>query len=235
MVKRKVISSSWNEPDSSKKIRLCDRIIDEDGDLKLRVTQTRGDSNYEGVDQWLLVTRHVLCLSSKVFKAMLSKDSPFMESAGNAASEGAGREIPTVSLLDDDYFAMVVLMNVIHMKGGKIPEELNFCELCSMAVLCDKYDLRSSLGHWPEVWARRCVEQSLDSHDIMYCRQWLTIANAFGFYEVLLYLVQYLVFHGSVRSADGELFDAHGFSIGDSVPEAILGNMSRMFVMDKIC
>ena len=60
-----------------------------------------------------------------------------------------------IILVDDDYDAMVILMNVVHLRGDLVPRDISLQQLNDLAVLSDKYDTVIALGIWPEVWSRR--------------------------------------------------------------------------------
>ena len=116
--------------------------VDEDGDIHLAVESPEAEE-----PAIFLVSRKILSMSSPVFKAMLGPQ--FLE--GQSAS---GNGIPTVTVKDDSIKAMGIILHAIHLQGHQVPETVSCSLLRHLAVVCDKYDLRKSLGTWPETWAK---------------------------------------------------------------------------------
>lgn len=109
--------------------------IDPDGDLLMNLPMN-GDFSAAG----LLVSRHTLCLSSAVFRAMLGPNSKFKESDSTTTTFEDG--IQVITLEDDDFQTMEIIMNAIHLQSHLVPRKVTFQQLDDIAILCDKYDLR---------------------------------------------------------------------------------------------
>ena len=193
-------------------------VIDEDGDLLIKFDKKDGQSR----QRYLRVSRHTLCLSSKVFKAMLSDNSPFLEGASNSNKGTALDGTPSVKLMDDDYNAMLILMNVIHLKGSSVPQCVPFPLLDALAVSCDKYDMRASLGPWPGVWARRYFENFEQAGR----ERLLFIATAFQFGDVLPAISEHLMFTSKLAKGSGELVGPEGDEFIEGVPDTFLGTLT---------
>lgn len=103
----------------------------------------------------LLVSRKVLTLSSNVFRAMLGKGSKFME-AGDSNRNQDGVQI--IQFPEDQYETMTVVANVIHLQFDKVPKEVSFQQLYQIAILCDKYDLKRCLNHYPDMWSKPYID-----------------------------------------------------------------------------
>ncbi|QDS75766.1 hypothetical protein FKW77_008710 [Venturia effusa] len=104
--------------------------VDEDGDLILLVgseAQTR-----------ILVSSKVLTISSKVFKAMLSKS---FKEARELAESANNNETYELQLPDDDAAAMIVLCKVIHHRSCDVlAESVTMSLLQKFASHVHKYD-----------------------------------------------------------------------------------------------
>ncbi|PVH77242.1 hypothetical protein DL98DRAFT_424052 [Cadophora sp. DSE1049] len=53
---------------------------------------------------------------------------------------------------EDDGDALLVLMNIIHLKLRQIPKRLQFSVLLQVAVLCDKYLCVELVQPWLKTW-----------------------------------------------------------------------------------
>ena len=180
--------------------------IDRDGDLRMNFA-TKEDR------KGLLVNRHILCLSSSVFRAILGVDSPFKESARNATAEGG---IEDVTFEDDDFKTMEILMNVIHLQHHNVPREVSFEQLDKTAQLCDKYDLVRSLGPWPEVWSKPYKART----EAEGYERWLFIAIVFKNAPIYSRITKHLIL--ATRLTDTELV-VNDREFAKGVPTRVLG------------
>ena len=124
--------------------------INPNGDLHMIFT------NKSPAKKKIVVSRHVLCLSSKVLEAMLGKHAQFRETADPILSRDGTHE---VHFEDDNFYAMTVIMSVVHLQHQRVPKQTRFDQLYQIAILCDKYDLTRSMGLWPDSWAQQFVGQ----------------------------------------------------------------------------
>lgn len=85
---------------------------------------------------------------------MLGRDSRFLEGQSDS-----GIEVAVVTVEDESTQALEIILHAIHLQGHLVPEKISFDLLHQLAIVCDKYDLRKSLGTWPETWFK-----SNDSH-----------------------------------------------------------------------
>lgn len=53
---------------------------------------------------------------------------------------------------EDDGEALLVLMNIIHLKHRRIPKRLQFSTFLQVAVLCDKYLCVELVQPWLKTW-----------------------------------------------------------------------------------
>lgn len=179
--------------------------IDPDGDLVLEV---------QGRE--LLVSRKVLCLSSSVFRAMLRNGSAFIESTGPVISDDG---LQHIRLQEDDYEAMRIMTNVIHLQHDWVPTKISFEFLDALAILCDKYDLRKCLGLWPQKWSKPWNEFVSEPG----YERWLFIALVFRNKASFTQISKHLML---AKTLDDPLFSRSSRTI-EGVPTGILGNCNR--------
>ena len=183
--------------------------VDPEGDLVLVV---------EGSE--LLVSRNVLCLSSSVFRAMLRKGSPFLESKNHTTSSDG---LQLIHLEDDDFEILSIVANVIHVQHDKVPNEVSFRVLDTLAIVCDKYDLRKCLGLWPQKWS----EPYLDKVWQPGFERWLFIAMVFRNGPIFSETSKRLIMNTAI-SDTGDLQTAGSVWNTEGVPSGILGKHVRI-------
>lgn len=134
---------------------------DQDGDSKsdntcMELDNQGGDSEsdniYMNVDNdtsqskiRLQCSSKHLTLASSVFDAMLSKN--FKESV--TLRSGKPLDLP---LPDDDLAALLILLNIIHLKTRKIPLEVDLYMLTRIAFMVDKYRLQMAVAIFSDIW-----------------------------------------------------------------------------------
>ena len=179
-------------------------IVDPEGDLVLVVEEKE-----------LLVSRNVLCLSSPVFRAMLRKGSQFLESKSQTISSDG---LQLIHLGDDDYEILSIVANVIHVQHDKVPVEVPFGVLDTMAIVCDKYDLRKCLGLWPQKWS----EPYLDKVSNPGYERWLFISMVFRNGPIFSAISKRLIVSTAI-SEFGDLQTPGSVWNPEGVPAGILG------------
>lgn len=132
--------------------------IDPDGDLTLVV----------GIDKQRLRVSSKVLAQTPVFRAML------------LGSFREGLDIPNkeVPLPEDDGYAMKFLLCILHtnFKFLPHPQDVSMNELLNIAILCDKYDLFSIIGHFYENFVLRSYKRNGNRKS----PSWLFIAWVFG-------------------------------------------------------
>ena len=133
------------------------------GDIILKVPAGAGTVG-------LVVSSHVLCSTSPVFRAMLGQDSQFKE-----ASELRKCSIENpyeLSLVDDYPNALTIVLLALHCRSELVPVSITFRNLVELAIVCDKYDCRegvfSWVGTWTAAWKPRMLEKGYE--------EWLFVA-----------------------------------------------------------
>lgn len=114
-----------------------------------------------------------LCLASPVWKKFLFP--PWQQ------AEELRHSIKQIDCTGDDSEALLILLNICHLKLHKIPQRLAYNQVLQVAVLCDQYDCVHLVKPWltdggwlpKEVYVPRKGEEC-----------WLFIAWAFGVEEL---------------------------------------------------
>ncbi|KAK4170042.1 hypothetical protein QBC43DRAFT_307052 [Cladorrhinum sp. PSN259] len=125
------------------------RVLDEDGDLLLRVGSAEGTN---GEQQDFKVCAAALRRSSPVFKAMLF--GPWAE-AKPADDDGVSEWI--VALPEDEPESLEILLHLLHGKFD-LPNVLHKIDMTAellygIFVVADKYDLTRLIGPWAIKWS----------------------------------------------------------------------------------
>ena len=222
-----------------KPVSTITRVIDPDGDICLilhhvddsdswsaDLSDTSSDSSSDSSSDASVgsqtrvvfrVSRHVLCLSSTVFRAMLGKDSQFLE---------AGRD--ELELEDDDPRDMEIFLLVIHLQSHKIRLEVSFSRLYRFAVLCDKYDMSRSLGMFSAKWSEPHFKKEASFYNR---KRQLFVGHAFKLNVSRLEdLVRYMVFQTNDLEDNGELGNNdEGMMLAPGIPQPILCTSCVLF------
>ena len=197
-------------------------IIDPHGDLNMIF-----DDSQSHFKQKMVVSRHVLCLSSKVFEAMLGDDSHFREATNPSLSRDG---TPQVTFEDDDFQAMTVIMNVLHLQHQNVPKRTTFDQLHNIAIICDKYDLARSMGLWPDTWAQQFIGQEEKKG----FQGWLLIAIVFRQKEVFTRMTKHIILNGTIDADTEDLVTAEGWEYDEGVPSAYMGTLCSRYSRDRI-
>ena len=113
----------------------------------LKKRKAPGDeSNTESLTKTFLVSSAVMCLASKVWRAMLHSGSRFTEAQILADT------CKQAHFYDDDPEALLILLSIAHLAFRKVPVHMEWSLLLNMAVLCDKYDTVSITRPWLTQW-----------------------------------------------------------------------------------
>ena len=215
MPKRKTIKRDASEENDEQRSKSTLTKIDSEGDLVLMI---------EGKE--LLVSRKVLCLSSSVFRAMLSTGSPFLESQDpKIAADG----LQHIELQEDNYEAMKIIAGVVHFQHGTVPIKVSLKLLDTIATACDKYGLQGCLGLWPQKW----TDPHINSPEYLDYARWLFIALVFRNAAIFSKITRQLVIHTEITSDDDLDFAEHG-RISKHVPTTVLSKHIRQAKCLKI-
>jgi hypothetical protein len=113
------------------------------------------------------VSSDALVLASPVWKKFLFP--PWEDKEDPAPLE------KEIDCSEDDPAALLILLNIMHLKFRSIPATLSSMELFHIAILCDQYDCVHLIQPWLETWLQ-CQEKQ--PHKKL--SGWLFIAWVFG-------------------------------------------------------
>ena len=88
-------------------------------------------------------SRHLM-LASRYFLTILSGDFP---QATTLRSQGH-----VTIALEDDLDSMIILLNVIHGAGRKVPRQVSLDDLSKLAVLVSKFEMLSTVEFFSDTW-----------------------------------------------------------------------------------
>ncbi|KAF8247003.1 hypothetical protein K440DRAFT_661640 [Wilcoxina mikolae CBS 423.85] len=176
-------------------------IIANGGDVRLKIFTAAGE-------KLLTVSSTVLCLASNVFRQMLGPDSKFRE-----ATLVGSQDREPIAIEDDNYEALLVVLQVIHMRNTAISRAYTVEQLYDIAVICDKYDIIEPLIPWVHVWTTLSPGVISMSDSLL----WLFVAWVFRkstlFRDVSRHLIAVTKF-----DAEGEFITDSGHSFPDVIP-----------------
>jgi hypothetical protein len=112
---------------------------------------------------------------------------PHQLSEDQVLSEG---RIFTISLPDDDSFAMALLCDILHLRSKEVhilSEKITLDRLASIATTVDKYECATAIQPWPHVWLSNLLspEKRLNAKDmtIEEITKWIHISYHLGYEE----------------------------------------------------
>ena len=143
---------------------------------------------------------------------MLGRDSRFLEGSSNLSTK-----FPEVTVEDESAEAVGIILLAIHIQGHRVPQTVSYHMLQYLAIVCDKYDLRSSLGAWPEMWVKDHVENMDQARN-----EALFIAYAFKLDAAFAKITRRLILSSRIAGND-TVVNIFGQVIGGYTPGVVLG------------
>ncbi|PVH73885.1 hypothetical protein DL98DRAFT_519605 [Cadophora sp. DSE1049] len=116
------------------------------GDTKILVTY-KGDK-IEG-----LVSSHALSMASPVWKNFIY---PPWNTQNAGGDNGAADGTKSIDCSEDDGEALLVLMNIVHLKFVSVPKKPTLDALVQVAQLCEQYQCVSIVAPWVNLWKTNC-------------------------------------------------------------------------------
>ena len=168
----------------------CDEAEEDNGDGARR-TRAKG----------LRVSSVHLIVSSRIFRAMF-KTHPMRE-----AESLRTRSSVEVPLPDDDYDAVRILMDIIHLRTKSVPQRVSLQTMIALATLVDKYEWHDAVRPYIEGWMVHLpFTLKIFSSKLKY---WLWIAYVFQLPDLFRKCTAIATTDGSepfaVRDEEGEL------------------------------
>ncbi|KAL9129918.1 MAG: hypothetical protein Q9217_001766 [Psora testacea] len=122
-----------------------------------------------------------------------------------------------VDFSDDEPKALVILLNIAHLRFSVLPETLTFHELLDVSVLCDKYDTIRLVRPWAPKWVEPLTPTAYKPG----YEEWLFIAWTFGDEATFSKLSKNLVL--TIQLIEGDVCaNGAGQKLGDTIPPGAL-------------
>lgn len=131
-------------------------------------------------------------------------------------SDTPGRHI---DFTDDDGEALLIILNILHLKFKLVPLTVSSFCLLQLAKLCDQYQCTDILHPWLQPWIRNSEEQGLET---LAKEHWLFIYWAFGKEEEFVKVAKELVTEAKTNE-HGEYLTSQGEELPEPTPPNIIG------------
>ncbi|TGO70496.1 hypothetical protein BELL_0716g00010 [Botrytis elliptica] len=141
------------------------------------------------------LSSHALCFASPVWKKFVFPPFPLLSSLGNEEEPNLKKacavpeeQFPDIELdfTEDNPEALLILLQIAHLKFSKIPSQLPYEVLYNVAVICDLYDCRSLVKPWIQGWLKDEANEAYLPHK----EGWLWIAYYFGRKEKFYHMMK---------------------------------------------
>lgn len=176
------------------------------GDVKMLVTY-----NNELVEG--KASSHALVLASPVWTRFL-----FPPWASPPTANPTTMEPKKIDCCGDDSAALLILLNIIHLKFSRVPKSINTATLLQVAILCDQYACVSIVQPWLVGWTHDEISRSRQQGE----ERWLFIAWVFGRVRVFEELSDRMVLEVKMNGK-GEYTDREGKVLSEPLPNGIIG------------
>ncbi|OJD38598.1 nuclear pore protein [Diplodia corticola] len=162
---------------------------DPDGDMRLTAPVRTPNLKQQ---KCFVVSSKAMRLACAPWRVMLAPDGPFLEAQKIGQKE--------LSFPDDDAAPLTTLLHIAHLNFDKVPQNMTFRSLLSLAVLTDKYGATRLVRPWIKSWITDVSHLLLDPG----YEEWLWIAWEFGQIASFQQLARKLV--SDVRMTSGGRF-----------------------------
>ncbi|KUJ06373.1 uncharacterized protein LY89DRAFT_743852 [Mollisia scopiformis] len=107
--------------------------------------------------------------------------------------------IKQIDCTEDDSNALLILLNICHLKFKDVPQSLNYRNLLQVTILCDQYDCVDVVRPWllPSMWLAYEEAESLKLGQ----ERWLFIAWVFGRTQVFEKLAAHMVMNMNMHTS----------------------------------
>lgn len=186
--------------------------IDPDGDLILSVPRSTKPHRL------IRVSSQLLCRASPVFDIMF-----------RASDSSLPR--PDTKQLDGDYHAIVILLNIIHLRTPKVPTEVTVDMLYKITILSDRYNVAGVFVSWVKTWTDRYDDFTTEPG----YERWLAISYVFRLGSVFTEVTKKLVMNSSLDKQSGLVtvgqYDAFKSGI---MPDNVVGMVPLLQILERI-
>ena len=137
------------------------------GDFKLIVKYGHSEPTFHS----FVVSSSAMILACKPWERMLS--GPF--------GEGRPEHPRILDFTEDNYGALEILMNVIHLRFNEVPRTLELTSLADLAILTDRYDLTALVAPWIAGWVQHLYASINEEGTEV---EWLWISWEYGALDI---------------------------------------------------
>lgn len=141
--------------------------------------------------------------------------------------------------LEDDPVAVLILMNVLHLRNREVPRSLEIGHLHSLAMIVDKYDMFPAVMPWANMWIDSFREEikpisTAKCQQLLGYEKLLAVSWVLEHEDVFCRVARMLVFtaspdeNGMLRVNEGEHFE-------DGLPDAVIGELLPRSVSPVPC
>ncbi|KAH7355413.1 hypothetical protein BKA65DRAFT_582335 [Rhexocercosporidium sp. MPI-PUGE-AT-0058] len=176
---------------------------------------------YKGKAIIALVSSHVLICASPVWKKFLFPPWVAASVPVNSPKQ--------IDCSEDDGVALLIILNIIHLRHKEVLLRLEPDTLLQVAVLCDQYDCAGIVKHWISIWMKETEANLVAKHFVP--PQILFVCWVFGLEDNFEALTIKLVME--LRTDDEGIWRSkRGWRIvvPDTMPEGIMENIHRIRV-----
>ncbi|TEY44014.1 hypothetical protein BOTCAL_0356g00160 [Botryotinia calthae] len=160
----------------------------EDGDV-------RAKAKYGGRIITFKLSSHALCFASPVWKKFVFPPLFLPSSLRNQEELNAKKActvpeepFPDIELdfTEDDPEALLILLQIAHLKFSNIPAKLSYDVLYNISILCNQYDCRRLVKPWIQDWLKNESTEAYLPHK----EGWLWIAYYFGREDICYHMIK---------------------------------------------
>ncbi|KUJ06395.1 uncharacterized protein LY89DRAFT_743872 [Mollisia scopiformis] len=158
--------------------------------------------NFKGETIRGRVNSNNMTAASKVFSLFINPPwvikEPEIETT-TASTDGVRPDpaLKCIECSDDDGYALLVLLRLIHIQLGGVPDTLPTDTLLKVAALVEKYDCRNLIHSWAALWCAEATTKAKDGD----ADTWLYIAWAFGRRELMEDMARKILLEATVSEA----------------------------------
>lgn len=133
--------------------------------------------------------------------------------------------LPRVDIkqLDGDYHAIVILLNIIHLRTPNVPTKVTVDMLYKIAILSDRYNVAGVFVSWVKTWVDRYDDFTAEPG----YERWLAISYVFRLGNVFTEVTKKLVMNSSLDKQSGLVtvgkYDAFKSGV---MPDSVVSMMS---------
>lgn len=192
------------------------------------------------------VSSHAMILASPVWKKFIhppwrqrfdfrsvaeqeaNKQSLKQDLATDYKSEAPSTSVEKhIDFSEDDGWALLIILRIVHLRFGKVPELVSSAHLLEIAKLSDQYQIFAVLKPWLRSWIE---DAEAEGYEVLGKERWLFIFWAFGKEVQFKNLANELVFE-SRSNKKNEYLTSKGEALQEPTPPQIIGKFYITFTL----